>query len=134
MFGPLNFLIRWLFTLFVVFGTYNPSGVSYFHWATQGSTSVSTIGVVGMALLAVFVFLLRSTWRAIRLTGIVIGIGFFGLFNTMLVDLGLVVVGEPWIVSVMILASVATLLSIGLSFSAIRARLSGQIDSDDVGQ
>jgi hypothetical protein len=34
----------------------------------------------------------------------------------------------------MLLASLSTLLAVGVSFSAIRARLSGQIDSDDVGR
>ena len=130
MFGPLNLFVRWLFTTFVVFGTFNPSGVSFYHWATGDSPVLSLVGVVGVALLAIYVFLLRSTWRSIRLPGIVIGVAFFALFNLMLVDLEIVALNGRGVLSVMILASAATLLSIGLSFSAIRARLSGFIDTD----
>lgn len=90
--------------------------------------------VVGVALLAVYVFLFRSTWRSIKLTGILIGSVFMVLFNLMLVDLGFVTIDTGSIVVVMALASVSTILSVGMSFSAIRARLAGQIDSDDVGR
>jgi hypothetical protein len=52
----------------------------------------------------------------------------------MLVDLGIVRISGDWVVSVMILLSISTLLAFGVSFSAIRARFAGQIDSDDVGR
>jgi hypothetical protein len=50
------------------------------------------------------------------------------------VDLGVVRISGDWVVSVMILLSISTLLAFGVSFSAIRARFAGQIDSDDVGR
>ncbi len=134
MFGPVNFALRWMFSLFLVFATYNPSGVSFYHWAVSGWSPLTLVSVVGVALLAIYVFLFRSTWRSIKLTGILIGVVFTGLFNLMLVDLEIVTVDRASIVVVMILASLATILSVGVSFSAIRARLAGQIDSDDVGQ
>jgi len=129
-----NFVLRWLFSLFVVFATYNPSGVSFYHWALSGWAPLTMVCVVGVALLAVYVFLFRSTWRSIKLTGILIGSVFMVLFNLMLVDLGFVTIDTGSIVVVMALASVSTILSVGMSFSAIRARLAGQIDSDDVGR
>ena len=134
MFGPVNFALRWMFSLFLVFATYNPSGVSFYHWAISGWSPLTLICVVGVAMLAVYVFLIRSTWRSIKLTGILIGVAFTGLFNLMLVDLEIVAVDRVSSVVVMLLASLATILSIGVSFSAIRARLAGQIDSDDVGR
>ncbi len=134
MFGPVNFALRWLFSLFLVFATYNPSRMSYFHWAVSGESPLTLVAVVGVALLAIYTFLFRSTWRSIKLTGLLIGAVFMALFNIMLVDLDIVSVDGSSIVVVMILASVATILSVGVSFSAIRARLAGQIDSDDVGR
>ncbi len=134
MFGPVNFALRWMFSLFLVFATYNPSGVSFYHWAVSGWSPLTLVSVVGVALLAIYVFLFRSTWRSIKLTGIMIGAVFMGLFNLMLIDLEIVAIDRASIVVVMILASLATILSVGVSFSAIRARLAGQIDSDDVGQ
>jgi hypothetical protein len=78
--------------------------------------------------------LLRSTWRSIKPFGTFLVAVFLALFNLMLVDLGVVRISGDWVVSVMILLSVSTLLAFGVSVSAIRARLSGQIDSDDVGR
>lgn len=134
MFGPVNFALRWMFSLFLVFATYNPSGVSFYHWAVSGWSPLTLVSVVGVALLAIYVFLFRSTWRSIKLTGIMIGVVFTALFNLMLIDLEIVAIDRASIVVVMVLASLATILSVGVSFSAIRARLAGQIDSDDVGQ
>ncbi len=134
MFGPINFLLRWLFTLFLVFSTYNPGGRSFFHWAKSGEEPATMVAVTAIMLIAAYAFLIRSTWRSIRWIGaLLVGI-FLALFNVMLVDLGLVTVSAEGVVAVMCLASIATLLAVGVSFSAIRARLSGQIDSDDVGR
>jgi hypothetical protein len=123
-----------MFSLFLVFATYNPSGTSFYHWAVSGFSPLTLVSVVGVALLAIYVFLFRSTWRSIKITGILIGAVFMGLFNLMLVDLEIVTIEGNSILVVMFLASLATILSIGVSFSAIRARLAGQIDSDDVGR
>jgi len=134
MFGPLNFLLRWLVTLFLVFATYNPSGRSFYHWAVSGNAPWTIVAVVAIALVAAFMFLLRSTWRSIKPFGTFLLAIFLGLFNLMLVNLGVVTVTGGWVITVMILLSISTLLAVGVSFSAIRARLAGQIDSDDVGR
>jgi hypothetical protein len=59
---------------------------------------------------------------------------FLALFNAMLVDLGIVPVLTEGVFAAMCLTSLSVLLAVGVSFSAIRARLSGQVDSDDVGR
>jgi Family of unknown function (DUF6524) len=134
MFGPLNFLLRWLVTLFLVFASYNPSGRSFYHWATSGDAPTTIVAVVSIGLAACYIFLIRSTWRSIKPFGTVLLAIFLGLFNLMLVDLGVIKVTGDWVVTVMVLMSLSTLLAFGVSFSAIRARLAGQIDSDDVGR
>jgi hypothetical protein len=134
MFGPVNFILRWLFTFFLVFSTYNPSGRSFYHWAKQDEVSAALVGVVAVILFGGYLFLIRATWRSIKPGGAVLAAIFLTLFNVTLVDLGFVSVAADGVITVMFLASFATLLAIGVSFSAIRARLSGQIDSDDVGR
>lgn len=134
MFGPVNFILRWLATLFLVFATYNPSGRSFYHWAREGDAPTALVAVVATVLLGGYVFLIRATWRSIKPGGALLAAIFLVLFNVTLVDLGFVSAAADGAVSVMCLASLATLLAIGVSFSAIRARLSGQIDSDDVGR
>ncbi|HKJ62486.1 MAG TPA: DUF6524 family protein, partial [Hyphomicrobiales bacterium] len=131
---PLNFLLRWLGTLFLVFATYNPSGRSFYHWAMSGDAPSTIVAVVAIGLAAFYIFLIRSTWRSIKPFGTLLLAIFLGLFNLMLVDLGIVHISGDWVVTVMVLISLSTLLAFGVSFSAIRARLAGQIDSDDVGR
>jgi Family of unknown function (DUF6524) len=134
MFGPINFLLRWVFTLFLVFSTYNPSGRSFFHWANSGQAPATTVAVAAIMILAAYVFLIRATWRSVKPLGALLIAVFLTLFNLMLVDLGLVPVANRDVIVAMVLASLSTLLAVGVSFSAIRARLSGQVDSDDVGR
>jgi hypothetical protein len=134
MFGPINFLLRWLFTLFLVFATYNPSGRSFYHWAMSDEAPTTMAAVTAVMLVAGYAFLIRATWRSIKPMGALLMAIFLALFNAMLVDLGLVSVSAEGSLAMMLLASLSTLLAVGVSFSAIRARLSGQIDSDDVGR
>lgn len=133
MFGPVNFLLRWLSTLFLVFSTYNPSGRSFFHWAKSGEAPATMVAVIAILLISGYAFLIRSTWRSIKPGGALLITLFLVFFNVMLIDLGLVAVSVEWVIPVMCLTSISVLLAVGVSFSAIRARLSGQIDSDDVG-
>jgi hypothetical protein len=134
MFGPINFLLRWLFTLFLVFATYNPSGRSFYHWAISDEAPATMVAVTAVMLVAGYAFLIRATWRSIKPMGALLLAIFLALFNAMLVDLGLVSVSTAGSLAMMLLASLSALLAVGVSFSAIRARLSGQIDSDDVGR
>lgn len=134
MFGPLNFLLRWLVSLFLVLATYNPSGRSFYHWALSDDAPSTIVAVIAISLFACFLFLFRSSWRSIKPFGMFLLAALLGLFNLMLVDLGIVKVTGNWVVTVMVLLSLSTLLAVGVSFSAIRARLAGQIDSDDVGR
>lgn len=133
MFGPLNFFIRWLFTIFIVFATYNPTGVSYYHWITSGEAPFTMLATTGVFLLGVYAFLIRATWRSMKGVGITLCVAFFTFLNFILVDLGVVQVTANWVITVMALITIASTLSIGVSFSAVRARIAGQIDSDDVG-
>ncbi|MFY9237474.1 MAG: DUF6524 family protein [Roseovarius sp.] len=134
MFGPVNVLQRWLLTVFIVFATYNPSGMSFLHWAVSPGSNKTVVAAVGVALLGLFIFIARSTWRSMKLVGITITALFFFLFSVMLIDLGVIQLSSTEVLEVITLVVIASTLAVGLSFSAIRARLSGQIDSDDVGR
>lgn len=133
MFGWINILQRWLFVNLIVFASYNPSGFSFYDWFLAPTSDKSIVAVVGVILFSIYVFLCRSTWRSIKLSGILIAATFFFLFNVMLIDVGLVAEPRGNVIELMILGSIAGILTVGLCFSAVRARLSGQIDSDDVG-
>ena len=133
-----SFLIRWAAALALVFGTFNPTGWSYYNWMARAVTDPETsIGpwlvIVGLALIIAYVIYLRATWRSIGPVGVALVTALLGAFVWLAADLGLL---DPAAVTPMTwaaLAILATVLAVGISWSHIRRRISGQLDTDDVG-
>tara|TARA_B110000444_G_C18727532_1_gene541646 strand:- start:321 stop:683 length:363 start_codon:yes stop_codon:yes gene_type:complete len=120
--------------MFLVFATYNPSKRSFYHWATGDEAPDTLESVIMVALIAGFAFIIRSSWRSLKLVGLLIGAVFMTSFSLMLSELGVLNLEDNVIWTLTVQTSIATVLAVGVSFSAIRARLAGQIDSDDVGR
>ena len=132
-FTAISVLLRWLVALFGVFATYNPSGYSYWHWWQQDGGSLSLRVVAGVALVIFYVVYLRATLRSLGPIGIGLATALFGSVAWLLTQwhwLDLAIPDEQTTASLAITASV---LGIGMSWSAIRYRISGQYDSEDVG-
>ncbi|WNO09152.1 DUF6524 family protein [Teredinibacter sp. KSP-S5-2] len=128
-----RFGIRFLFALVLVMATFNPSGYSYFHWLTQSLPKLTPwLALAAITLTIGWAIYIRATFRSLGM----IGLGLIGaLFATIIwifYDLGLLkpqnVSALVWIMEVLL----ALKLAIGMSWSHIRRRLSGQIDVDDV--
>lgn len=122
------FFLRWLLAAFLVFGTYNPSGTSYYHWVAYAPELSPTQITAGILLLALTVAILRMAFMstgyfgtaALALTvlmGIVFGAG-----------LGLFEVEEVFFTTYTIELIVSIVVGIGLSWSFIQKRLSGERD------
>jgi len=128
-----NLILRWLVAGFVVFATYNPSGHSYFHWLidrADGRWSLKAL--VGISLVIAILTFAYATLRAIGVSGVMAAITFFAVAIWAMVDNGLLEYLGRWEWVTIILGVVASILAIGVSWSHIRARLSGQADSNDV--
>ena len=133
-----NFLLRLVFALMLVFVTYNPEKLSYYHWAIapllggEGDASVSVLQLfLGVVLLIGWVIFLRATMRALGAIGLVLAIAFFGTLLWLVVDYGLVSTENSRALSYLVLLGLAGVLSTGLSWSHIRRRLTGQLDVDE---
>ena len=61
---------RWLLATTVVFATYNPSGHSYWHWATATGGSTALKVLAGIALLTLLVAIVRMAFSSIGYVGI----------------------------------------------------------------
>src|ERR1700729_3812699 len=132
-FTAISVLLRWLVALFGVFATYNPSGYSYYHWIRQPTGEVSLRVLAGVALVIFYVVYLRATLRSLGTIGISLTTALFGSIAWLLAQWRLVdldIEAQRWVVSLAISASV---LAVGMSWSGIRFRISGQYDSEDVG-
>ncbi len=134
-FNAANFLTRWVVALILVFATFNPTPYSYYRWVTGPDTgNLALQALAGVVLLICYVIFMRATWRSIGLIGLALAVAFFGTIVWVMIDLGLLDTERPTIMAYVILVILATILAIGISWSHIRRRMTGQADIDDVDQ
>lgn len=128
-----SFGLRFLFAAVLVFATYNPEGYSYFHWIREAFPSLSLEqAFVGVLLVIGWVIFLRATFRSLGMIGLVLAIAFFGLMIAILFKWGWLSLEGSKIVAYMVEILISAILAIGMSWSHIRRRMSGQLDMDDV--
>jgi hypothetical protein len=126
--------IRFIAALFLVFATYNPSTYSYYHWViNKGDTSLPLLLIAGIALLICWVIFLRATMRSLGLIGVGLLLALLACFVWLAIDFNIVSLGSQVFVYIVLLIW-ALVLAVGMSWSHIRRRMSGQTDVDDVDQ
>ena len=132
-FGFSNFAWRWLVALLLVLAVYNPSGYSYVGWWLNDPEGMISVRVLaGLALLVVLVMYLRATFRSIGPVGILLATAILAALVWLLVDLGVVDPSQQQLMIWIGLVVIATVMAIGMSWSHVRRRLSGQVDTDDL--
>jgi hypothetical protein len=133
-FGFMDFLWRWALALVLVLASYNPSGWSWFHWG-QSAFSGDGLGPVhyfsGVILVAGWTVFIVATQRSLGMLGSVIGAAIIGTGIWLLVDVGVVKAGSVNAIAWLALLALASLLAVGLSWSHVWRRLSGQLEVDD---
>ena len=136
-FNSQGFLLRFIFPLILVFVTYNPSGISYYHWASEifssQDMSISPpFALISIILLIGWTVYMRATLRSLGGFGLILAFAFFAIIIWWLVDLGLLGIDRFSVLTYIILLLTSAVLAVGMSWSHIRRRLSGQTDVDDV--
>jgi hypothetical protein len=133
-FNFLSFVWRLFASLVLVLATYNPSRFSYIGWLRAASPE-SPLGpehfVVGMVLLIGWVILLIATQRSLGTLGLALGAGLLGSTVWLLADIGWLNVTSLTSATWIGLICVAVLLAVGLSWSHVWRRLTGQFEVDD---
>ncbi|MGB1876918.1 MAG: DUF6524 family protein [Rhodospirillaceae bacterium] len=125
-------LWRWGLCLVLVLATFNPSGFSYYAWVMGGGGALPMRVLTGIVLLAAYAFVVHATWESLGPFGVGISVAFFAAVIWVLVDFGLLSLDSISIVAWIALVAAATILAIGMSFSLVRRKLTGQVDGDDV--
>ena len=132
-FGWDGFLLRFVFAIIVVFASYNPEGVSYYHWVSEALTELSVIkAFLGIVLLIAWVILIRATLGSLGFIGILLAAAFFGLAIWLIIDVLGLSTDNFRVISYIIGIMLASVLSIGVSWSHVRRRISGQVDTDEL--
>ena len=129
-----SILVRFLSAFGLVALTYNPTSYSYIDWL-RASLARGAAGpehwFVLVVLLIGWAIFFRATWRSLGPLGVLLTAGFFGTLVWLLIDRGVVTPNGAshyiWTAEV----SLAALLATGLSWSHVRRRVTGQVDTDE---
>jgi len=128
-----GFLLRFLFALLLVLLTYNPSGYSYSHWLQNSFSNFSPLlGIAGISLIIGWVIYLRATLRSLGLIGLILAALFFSAIVWLFIDWGWLGLNNVTVMSWVVLILISAVLAVGISWSHIRRKISGQVDADDV--
>ena len=88
--------------------------------------------MIGIVLLAGWVVFLRATFQSLGVLGLLLGAAFFAALVWLLVDFGLLAADSVSTMAWVTIACLALLLAVGMSWSHVRRRMTGQVDVDDV--
>lgn len=129
------FLLRWLFAFILLAATYNPTQFNFIRWvdmALKGEASAPIVVIAGMILIIGYVIYIRATLRSIGIFGILLVAALIGAIGWALYDFGILRFQGPGLITWLANISLSLILGVGMSWSMIRRRLTGQLDVDDV--
>lgn len=125
--------IRFLIALVLVFATYNPEGVSYIDWLTTKSDQPMALKVfVGLVLLTGWTIYLRATLHSLGGFGILLVIALLGTLLWLLISWEIIPHDSARAVIYMVEIVISALLAVGMVWSHIRRRMTGQVDVDEI--
>jgi len=127
------FLIRWAAAIVLVFATYNPTSFNYLRWAQANwEGNLPVIVLLGLILFLGYVIYFRATFRSIGAVGILLVVALIGAILWVFWSWGWISLENPTALAWIGLLALSLIMGVGLSWSIIRRRLSGQLDVDDV--
>lgn len=135
-----GFLGRLALSAVLVYGTFNPEGYSFFHWAVRplldGNTAAAGANVpvkllVALLLVGIWAFFVQTTRRAIGWKGAVLVLLILGTLVWALIDWKVLNPGSSRAIAHVVLVALAVVLALGMSWSHVSRKLSGQVDTDD---
>ena len=135
-FGLTSFLWRLGLALILVLATYNPLLWSYFPMITGSEGIPLAVQIlIGLVLLICYGIFLVATWKSIGVGGVIIVVVFLGvlIWATGLVESIQDIKEKGTLLQWLGLIIFAMILAIGMSWSGIWRRLTGQVTTDEIG-
>jgi uncharacterized protein DUF6524 len=122
-------LVRIVLAVALVLLTFNPSGHSFYHWVTAPPAGITAEKAFAAVALAIgWIMCLRTAFVALGRIGVILCAALLGTFVWVLVDLRVLQTMDSVAMLWIGLVIVGVILGIGLSWSLIRARTTGQIE------
>lgn len=128
-----GFALRAVFALLLVLLTFNPSGYSFVHMVTTDFPSITPVeAVCGILLIIGWFVFLSATLRAIGLIGMSLALALFAALVWLIISWGWISLEDRDALAWIALVVLALILAIGMSWSHLYQRWSGQATVDEV--
>ncbi|SMC97225.1 hypothetical protein SAMN06295998_11480 [Primorskyibacter flagellatus] len=129
----MGFVIRWVAAFALLAATFNPTPWNYVRWArAEYSAQLPLVVLLGLILLVGYIIYLRATLRSIGGLGMTLVLALVAALLWVLYDYGILDLSNRDFTVWLGLLALSVVLGIGLSWSLVRRKLSGQADVDDV--
>ena len=129
----MGFLLRWGFAFLLLAATYNPTQWNLVRWGMANYEAQLPLTILASLILLVgYIIYLRATLRSIGVFGMLLIMAVAGTMIWVLFDYGWLDLADPTFNTWLALFVLSLVLSIGLSWSIVRRKLSGQADVDDI--
>jgi hypothetical protein len=130
-------VVRVIASLILVFLTWNAEGWSYYHWTIEpllrGAGNFSAVKfVAGTVLIAGWVVFLQATRRSIGPMGALLVAAISGGVIWLLISSGMVTANSGRGIARVVLIALSLVLAVGMSWSHVSRRVTGQADTDVV--
>lgn len=130
-FSLASFGLRLMFALILVFVSYNPSGLSWVHWLNSDVAMVYKVGA-GVVLLIGWIIFLRATWSSLGALGTLLASAFFAVLVWLMIEWGWLALDDASVMTWVAGFLLSGVLAVGMSWSHIRRKMSGQYDTDEI--
>jgi len=134
--GSISFsgvIIRFVVALALVMLSWNPSELSYYHWATANlPENAPFIVFSGLVLLIAWLVFLRATTRSLGTVGMLLAMAVAASLLWLIIDFGWIDPADGTALAWVVLVLLSAILTAGMSWSHLRRRMAGQADVDDV--
>ncbi|SHK79137.1 hypothetical protein SAMN05444414_101232 [Roseovarius marisflavi] len=129
----MGFVLRWAMAFGLLSATFNPTEWNYVTWArTRFGDQMPLTVLLGLLLLVGYIIYLRATLRSIGEFGMGLVMAIAAALLWVHYDYGILRLDNPSVNVWLGILALSLVLGIGLSWSHVRRKLSGQADMDDV--
>lgn len=127
------FLIRWLIAFVLLAVTWNPTPMNFTRWALENwETQMPMVALGAIVLIIGYIVYLRATMRSIGPFGMLLVVALFAAVVWVLIDMGVLETGNSVTNQWLAIVLASLVLGVGLTWSILRRKISGQVDIDDV--
>ena len=129
----MGIVLRWLGAFALLAATFNPTPYNFVRWSQANwETQMPLTVLLGLILGVGYIIYVGATFRSLGAFGMLVIAALCGAVVWVLIDWGMLSLGNSNLTVWLGIFALSLILGIGLSWSILRQRLSGQATVDEV--